>query len=146
MPNVSEFHNKEGDTSGPDLGRSLSIFHFCLLSLSPLNMDNADVRYPKDCKAFMLEGGPSDPELVVPGGKLVFNARRDERFPYIYEVASHPLVDEMEDKSVIRKIWVYVQDTSKEGLKKDLAFEETLYVPLGPDSSMKPIGALSCNV
>ncbi|KAF8889171.1 hypothetical protein CPB84DRAFT_1642895, partial [Gymnopilus junonius] len=63
-------------------------------------------------------------------------------FPYIYEVASHPSIDAMEDKSTVKKIWVYVQDTSGAGLKVDFEFEESLCMPLGLDSSMETLRQL----
>ena len=99
------------------------------------------VPYPADPQVpFMLESGPGDPELVVRQGKLLFHPQRDSRFPYLYQVPSHPLVDEMIDKTVIKNILVYIQDTKPAALKRLLDFENTLFVPLGPNDSMHDLG------
>ena len=61
------------------------------------------VQYPPDPLAhFMLETGPSDPNLVVKEGALLFHSQRDGRFPYLYQVPSHPRVEEMTDKAAIK--------------------------------------------
>ena len=88
----------------------------------------------------MLESGPPDPDLVVKDGILLFHPQRDSRFPYLYRVQSHPLVDEMLDKTAIKNILVYIQDTEPSALKHLLDFENTLFVPLGPDESMHGLG------
>src|SRR6202789_2012268 len=54
------------------------------------------IRYPPDPQApFILESGPSDSDLVVKEGSLLYHPRRDGRFPYLYRVKSHPQVEEM---------------------------------------------------
>ena len=88
----------------------------------------------------MQESGPSDPALVVKDGNLLFHQQRDCRFPYLYQVSSHPMVDEMIDKTVIKTILVYIQDTEPAALKRLLDFENTLFVPLGPNESMLGLG------
>lgn len=77
----------------------------------------------------------------VPGGDLLFHPNRDGRLPYLYIVQSHPLVD----RSKLRvdspgRTLVYVQDTSKETMKAQAEFEDTLEVPLGPDELMVELG------
>lgn len=77
----------------------------------------------------------------VPGGNLLFHPNRDGRLPYLYIVQNHPLVD----RSKLRvgspgRILVYVQDTSKETMTAQAAFEDTLEVPLGPDELMVELG------
>jgi hypothetical protein len=85
------------------------------------------MRYPPDPQVpFMLESGPSDPDLVVKDGNLLFHQQRDGRFPYLYQVPSHPMVDEMIDKTAIKNILVYIQDTEPAALKHLLDFENTL--------------------
>jgi hypothetical protein len=99
------------------------------------------IRYPPDPQApFILESGPSDSDLVVKEGSLLYHPRRDGRFPYLYRVKSHPQVEEMIDKTVINNIFVYIQDTEPTALKRLLDFEDRLFVPLGPDSSMHDLG------
>lgn len=88
----------------------------------------------------MLENGPSDPNLVVKEGILLFHLQRDGKFPYLYQVPSHPGVEEMIDKTAIKHILVYVQDTEPAALKHLLDFENTLHVPLGPDILMGDLG------
>ena len=98
-------------------------------------------RYPPDAQApFMQESGPSNPDFVVKDGTLLFHQQRDGRFPYLYRVSSHPLVDEMIDKTAIKNILVYVQDTEPTALKQLLDFENTLFVPLGPNNLMPGLG------
>ena len=46
----------------------------------------------------------------------------------------------MIDKTVIKNILVYIQDTEPSALKRLLDFENTLFVPLGPDASMCDLG------
>ena len=50
------------------------------------------------------------------------------------------MVDEMIDKTVIKTILVYIQDTEPAALKRLLDFENTLFVPLGPNESMLGLG------
>lgn len=99
------------------------------------------IRYPPDPWApFMLKSGPSDSNLVVEEGNLLFHPQRDGRFPYLFQVASHPQVEDMIDKTIIKKILVYIQDTESAALKSLLNFEDRLFVPLGPDLSMPDLG------
>jgi hypothetical protein len=64
------------------------------------------LRYPPDPQMpFMLESGPSDPDLVVKDGNLLFHQQRDGRFPYLYQVPSHPMVDGMIDKQPLKTSW-----------------------------------------
>jgi hypothetical protein len=80
------------------------------------------------------------PELEVPGSMLLYDANRDGRFPYIFQVDSHPLAHDRDPLSPGR-ILVYIQDTSAEGLEALEAFEASLEVPLGPDDSVSNLGA-----
>jgi hypothetical protein len=80
------------------------------------------------------------PELVVPDGVLLYDVNRDGRFPYIFQVDSHPLAHDRDPLSPGR-ILVYIQDTSVEGLEALEAFEASLEVPLGPNDSVTDLGA-----
>ena len=86
--------------------------------------------------------GPPDPDLVVQGGTLLFHPNRDGRFPYLYVVSHHSLVNKMKNKKAITQIIVYVQDTDALALKSMYEFEEMLYVPLGPNASMANLGEI----
>jgi hypothetical protein len=91
-------------------------------------------QYPPDPQVpYMQENGPSDPDFVVKDGKGMVVS-------LIY-IRSNLQVDEMIDKSVIKNILVYIQDTKPTTLKHLLDFENTLFVPLGPDESMPGLGA-----
>jgi hypothetical protein len=46
----------------------------------------------------------------------------------------------MADKTVIKNILVYIQDTEPAALKRLLDFEDRLFVPLEPDISMRDLG------
>lgn len=92
--------------------------------------------YPEKFGSPMLESGPES-RLTVPEGELLFSSNRDGRFPYLYEVKSHPKV---RNTNIIKRIIVYVQDTSKEALEALWDFEEMLRVPLGPDAAMGDLG------
>ncbi|KAF8237338.1 hypothetical protein L208DRAFT_1248145, partial [Tricholoma matsutake] len=59
----------------------------------------------------------------------------DSRFPYIFQVDSHPLVHDHDPLSP-GCILIYIQDTLVEGLKALETFEASLEVPLGPDESV----------
>jgi len=80
---------------------------------------------------------PHCPDFIVPDGSLLYHPARDARFPYLYQVDKHPLV---KDSPAVKRILVYVQDTTDEGLKRMFDFEEKLYVPLGPDCTMDDLG------
>ncbi|KAF8226626.1 hypothetical protein L208DRAFT_1499083 [Tricholoma matsutake] len=83
----------------------------------------------------MLQMAP--PELVVPDGVLLYNMNWDGRFPYIFQVNSHLLVHDCDSP---RRILVYIQDTSVEGLEALEAFEASLEVPLGLNDSVSNLG------
>jgi hypothetical protein len=85
--------------------------------------------------------GPTDPRFAVQDGKLVVHPNRDPRLPYFYQVAkeSHPLA---KDRPAIQCVIVYVNDPSSTALANMHAIENTLKVPLGPDSSMPGLGRL----
>jgi hypothetical protein len=74
---------------------------------------------------------------VVDGGCLVYDEHRDERFPYLYEVSTHPLVH---NTVAVKRILVYIVDTDPAALKGRAAWEDTLCVPLGPDAAMAQHG------
>ena len=48
--------------------------------------------YPIDRTSCMMSDGPIDPRFQVKGGTLLYNPKRDGRFPYIYQIPSHALV------------------------------------------------------
>jgi hypothetical protein len=95
--------------------------------------------YPRNRDHCMNCYGPDNPALVVAEGTLIFDSNRDGRFPYLFEVQAHPLVH---DLNAVKKIIVYIQDTSPEALKRQFSFEENLYIPLGPDKTMSDLGEL----
>ena len=80
------------------------------------------------------------PGLQVPDGVLLYDPERDGRFPYIFQVGSHPLAHDR-DLFPSGRILVYIQDTSVDGLKQLEEFEASLEVPLGPDESVSNLGA-----
>jgi hypothetical protein len=92
----------------------------------------AENLYPSDKKRRMAQA-PSDPLKIVENGKLWFHKNRDDRFPYIYRVDSHPLVH---NTDVIKNIYVYIEDTRTEAMHAKRLFEKDLKVPLGPDKTM----------
>jgi hypothetical protein len=101
--------------------------------------------YPLDGKEFMRKNGPTDPQFVVPDADLIISEQRDARFYYVYRLRSpHPHIQlnkDMPDASkYINETWVYIVDTSPEQQKDRFEFEETLSVPIGPDSLMEEIG------
>ena len=93
--------------------------------------------YPADKARCMCIDGPEDKRFVVDGGCLVYDEHRDERFPYLYEVPSHPLVH---NTVAVKRILVYVIETDPAALKCRAAWEDTLCVPLGPDAAMAQHG------
>ncbi|KAJ3502997.1 hypothetical protein NLJ89_g8631 [Agrocybe chaxingu] len=76
-------------------------------------------------------------DFMISGGKLLRNANRDDRFPYIYQVKAHPLITSYE---YVKIILIYVHDTDPEAQKVMLAFEDSLEIPLGPDAHMPQLG------
>ena len=99
----------------------------------------ADNLYPPDKKRCMAHT-PSDPLKIVKNGQLWFHKHRDDRFPYIYRVESHPLVH---NTDVIKNIYVYIEDTRPEAMRAKHLFEKDLKVPLGPDKTMAALGKLN---
>ncbi|KIJ98238.1 hypothetical protein K443DRAFT_628290, partial [Laccaria amethystina LaAM-08-1] len=102
-------------------------------------------RYPPDGKEFMRKNGPIDQQYVVPDADLIILEQWDARFYYVYRLRSpHPHIQlnkDMPDASkYINETWVYIVDTSPEQQKQRFQFEETLSVPIGPDSLMNEIG------
>lgn len=95
--------------------------------------------YPPDKSEYMRADGPKDKRFVVDHGRLVYDKRRDGRFPYIYEVSSHPLVH---NTQAVKRILVYMIDTDPAALKKLADWEDTLGIPLGPDAYMNEHGKL----
>ena len=80
-------------------------------------------------------------EFVVPEGVLLYHDARDERFPYIYEVKEHPLVDCSKWVPVLMgRILVFIADTSEEAMRELLDFEEGLVVPMGSDEYIRSLG------
>ncbi|KIJ90287.1 hypothetical protein K443DRAFT_116799 [Laccaria amethystina LaAM-08-1] len=87
----------------------------------------------------MRADGPKDKRFVVDHGSLVYCKCRDGRFPYLYEVSSHPLVH---NTQAVKRILVYIIDTDPAALKTLADWEETLGIPLGPDDAMDQHGKL----
>lgn len=85
----------------------------------------------------MNQDGPSDPRFEIPNGKLLYNAKRDARFPYIYEIPTHTLIHSPQH---IKRILIHVVDTSEEARIACAKFEKTLSVPLGLNSLMTKYG------
>jgi hypothetical protein len=94
-------------------------------------------RYPKDGSAYMNEYGPTDPNYRITNGKLLYNPKRDARFPYIYEITNHVLVH---SPQYIKKILIHVVDTAEEARVARAQFQATLSVPLGPNALMTKYG------
>ena len=63
------------------------------------------ITYPADKTQCMRCDGPEDKRFAVNGRCLVYDEHRDERFPYLYEVPSHPLVH---DTVAVKHILVYI--------------------------------------
>ena len=108
-------------------------------------------RYPSDEGTFMLKNGPIDPQFVVPDADLIILERRDDRFYYVYRLQKpHPHLQLNEDmpeaSKYIKETWVYIVNTSSEEQKQRFDFEETLSVPIGPDSLMDEIGEYSLHL
>lgn len=86
---------------------------------------------------FMLSQ-PS-PEFVVEGGTLLYDPNRDSRFQYFFSIPTHPLVT-FHDENTTGRIIVYIQDTDKDIMAIQFAFEKTLQVPLGTNASITTLG------
>ncbi len=87
--------------------------------------------YLSDQWGRMNPHGPGDPALVVQEKMLLFHPNRDSWFPYLYEIAIHHLVQlEGIEKNgcPIKRIIAYMQDTSKEALEEQFAFESLVFV------------------
>jgi len=85
----------------------------------------------------MDQDGPTEKEFRVSGGKLLYHPGRDSRFPYVYEMRRHPLDPTPQVK---KRILVYVVDTSKGNSAKLHKWENSLSIPLGPDSVIDSYG------
>ena len=93
----------------------------------------------------MQKNWPIAPQFVVPDANLIILEQQDTQFYYVYCLQNpHPhikLNEEMPDASkYIDETWVYIVDTLPEQQKQRFEFEETLSVPIGPDSLMDEIG------
>ena len=94
-------------------------------------------RYPQDGLAYMNKNGPMDPLFRIANGELLYNAKHDARFPYIYEIPTHALVHSPQH---IKKILIHVVDPSEEARITRAKFETMLSVPLGPNALMVKYG------
>jgi hypothetical protein len=94
--------------------------------------------YPIDQTSCMMSDGPIDPRFQVKGGTLLYNPKRDGRFPYIYQIPSHALVHSPKH---ITKILIHIVDTSIKARTARADYEKTLSVPLGPDANMDNYGS-----
>lgn len=94
--------------------------------------------YPIDRTSCMMSDGPIDPRFQVKGGTLLYNPKRDGRFPYIYQIPSHALVHSPKH---ITKILIHIVDTSIKARTARADYEKTLSVPLGPDANMDNYGS-----
>jgi hypothetical protein len=102
-------------------------------------------RYPLDGKEFMRKNGPINEQYVVPDADLIILEWRDVCFYYVYRLRTpHPHIEIMPDASkYVNETWVYIVNTSPKEQKKRFEFEETLSVPIGPDSLMDELGVYS---
>ena len=89
--------------------------------------------YPRNSSEYMNQDGPPDPRFQIANGKLLYNSKRDARFPYVYEIPTHILVH---SPQLIKKILIHVVDPSEEARIACAKFEKTLSVPLGLNSLM----------
>ena len=94
--------------------------------------------YPTDCVSCMRKDGPSDRRFRVDGGTLLYNSRRDARFPYLYRVPTHSQVHSPE---YIKKILIHIVDTADDARIARAKFDKTLSVPLGPNALMEKYGS-----
>ncbi|KIJ91222.1 hypothetical protein K443DRAFT_74641, partial [Laccaria amethystina LaAM-08-1] len=100
--------------------------------------------YPPDGKEFMRKNGPIDQQYLVPDADLIILERRDACFYYIYCLQNPHLHVELNElmpdaSKYINETWVYIVHTSPEQQKQSFQFEETLSVPIAPDSLMNEI-------
>ena len=98
--------------------------------------------YPPDSKAFMNTIQPPDSRFIVPDGQLIVLERRDERFPYIYRLKTHPhpLLPPVVVEH-IKETWVHIVDPSPEAQRRRFEFEKNLTIPIGPDDLMPQLGS-----
>ena len=68
-------------------------------------------RYPSDGSSYMNKDGLSDPCFQIAHGKLLYNLKRDARFPYIYKISTHVQVYFPQH---IKMILIHVIDTAEE--------------------------------
>ena len=94
-------------------------------------------RYPRDGSAYMNKDGPDNSLFRIANGTLLYNAKRDARFPYIYEIPKHAHVHSPQH---IKKILIHIVDTSQSDRITRAEFEKTLRVPLGPNDLMETYG------
>ena len=83
---------------------------------------------------------PGTEFVVSEAGQLLYHKSRDARYPYLYTVESHPLIDRSSSNSSGRNI-VYIVDTDKVAMKKSLEFETGLKVPRGSDERIQELGS-----
>lgn len=101
-------------------------------------MSSAPVTYPIDRNSCMNEEGPTDSRFRVRGGNLQYLPTRDSRLPYLYSLPTwHALVH---SPQYIKKILIYIVDTSPKARIERAKFDHTLSVPLGPDALMNEYG------
>ncbi|KAG6848987.1 hypothetical protein H0H93_012214 [Arthromyces matolae] len=110
--------------------------------VSPIPMDidedqtvhlEADLEEPF---SYMTLTPPS--QYVVPSGLLRYHPSRDSRFPYLYEVPSHPLVNR--EAFGPGQTYITIRDTSKAAMLRLRNFEKNLKIPLGQDARMESQG------
>jgi hypothetical protein len=95
--------------------------------------------YPADILTCMSQEGPSDPRFRVPEGVLQYHPQRDARFPYLYCISTHALVHSPDH---FKTILIRIVDTSVEARIRCAQFDNSLSVPLGPNSLMNKYGTL----
>ena len=96
-----------------------------------------DPHLPSQRSSYMNEEGPTDPRFRIPNGKLLYNATRNARLPYIYEISTHILVHSPQH---IKKILIHVVDPSEKARMAHANLESSLVVPLGPNKLMAKYG------
>jgi hypothetical protein len=95
--------------------------------------------YPADLSACMHQEGPSDHRFRIPEGVLLYHPQRDIRFPYLYRISTHALVH---SPNHFKTILIRIVDTSVKARIHSAQFDNTLSVPLGPNSLMKEYGTV----
>jgi hypothetical protein len=96
-----------------------------------------DPHLPLEPSSYMNKEGPKDTRFHIPNGKLLYDAKRNARLPYIYEISTHSLVHSPQH---IKKILIHVVDPSENARTARANFESTLVVPLGPNNLMVKYG------